>query len=189
MTLTLDPRRRLHLGLGLALALLWLYALLELSDWAAANRAEVTQLETEIARMHLIERETYWPEVRAQSLERLEAFRARAWHQESEGLIQAFFQDWLRGQLERLGVQVRELTVSLPDAAETETPSAPDLRMVRARLTLEFQVETFQALIRALSADGHWIWVEHLVVRNWGRPALELDLGALFVIGPGPRPE
>lgn len=196
----LEKNRRLRLGLLAAIVLLWLFALLELDDHLASLRAEEEQLQGQIARISALLQEDHWLGDREKINRNLAQFRARAWREESEGRIQAHFQDWLQEQIEFSGIQPRELAVSLPQAGAAgqanatglETPGKqptvaelpPEMRVVRARLVFDFQIESLHDLLTYLAASEHWLWIERMTVQNGGTRTVELELGALFVIGP-----
>jgi len=113
------------------------------------------------------------------------------WREESEGHIQAAFQDWLHGLLAQQRLTAREMSVTLltPAAGSGKGDSAapaglpPEMRLARARVVMEFQPQAFVGLLAAVSGNEHWVWVERLSIRNWGSPQVELELGALFVVG------
>ena len=182
----LDPALRLRVGVALAAALLWVFVLLDLADRVDAARTAEAGARAKIERMRLLASEEQWPAFRDTVNQRLEEFRARAWREESEGLVQARLQDWMLERMAQSGVTQRELSVSLPaDLAEDQGAALPDeMRLVRARVVFDFQPASFLGLIDALSAAPNWVWVERMQVRNWGTPTVELELGALFIIGP-----
>jgi hypothetical protein len=185
MNLSLDPVWRLRVGVAAAVALLWVFLLLELADRVDAAQLRESRALTQVARMQRLSREDEWPAFRDVVNARLATLRERAWRGESEGLLQAQLQDWLTQRLTETGLVQRELAVSLPVPLEhpedVEVPA--EYRLVRARVVFDFQPATFNVLVRALSESPQWVWVERLQVRNWGAPTVELELGALFIIG------
>lgn len=184
----LEQNRRLAIGVLVATSLLWVFLLLDLAERVDSAQAEELRLSRQVQRMREAASEAEWPRYRDEVNQRLSEFRARAWREESEGLVQARMQDWLQQQLGAVGATQRELAVSLPVAIEgpegLELP--PEMRIVRARVVFDFQPAGFNALLEALSASSQWLWVETLRVRNWGgSPSVELELGALFIVGEG----
>ncbi len=197
----LQDNRRLRLGLMAVVAIVWVLALLQLDDHLSAARQEEGQLRGQIIRLQAMGKEDRWPGYRDRVTKNLAQFRARAWREESEGRIQAHLQDWLREQLAEGGIKADELLVSLPQGYETpaegteesmtgiektrsEDDLPPEMRVVHARLTFAFHEQPFLKLMNAISGSAHWLWIERLTVRNWGKRTVELELGALFVIGP-----
>lgn len=185
-------------GVAALFCMVWIYALLEMDERLTTLRGQEDRLRQQVARFGAVSQETQWGASRDELQRRMTAFRARAWREESEGRIQAHFQDWLREQLAAGGLKARELVVSLPQAGAAQASAAEpagrdkeaeampaEMRIVRARVTLDFTSDSFNALLARLSASGRWLWVERLTVRN--RPpvrTVEIELGALFVIGP-----
>lgn len=187
----LDERQRLYALTAIVALILWVYALFEWHDHIVSVRTMAQQLQGQIARVHAVSKETHWNEYRDQVQRRLSDFRVRAWREESEGRIQARFQDWLTEQLTLHRISVRELAVSQPEALDpgageaAETLALPtEMRIVRTRLVLDFQADSFHALLNSISQNEHWVWIERLSVRNSDSKTVELELGALFVIGP-----
>jgi hypothetical protein len=193
MTRWLDELRSkplLRAGLAAALGLLWLVGLLELSDALDAARKERDRLSEEVVRLRSVRGEQHWPALRDQAQARLADYRSLAWREESEGRMQAMLQDWLRAQLATVGVQPRELTVTVlpasslaPGANASKSALAADMRIARARLSFEFKPDTLHQVLASLPASRRWIWVSRMAVDNDSRRMVELELEALFVLG------
>lgn len=183
---------RLRLGTVFIIILCWVYGLLAFDEALAKRREEIAQRDQEITRLAAQARGQGWVKVRDQAVRRLSEFRARAWREESEGRIQAAFQDWLHVLLAQQRLNASEMAVTLltPAAASekidgptTRAGLPPEMRVARARVVMDFQAQAFAGLIAAIVANPHWVWVERLSLRNWGSPQVELELGALFVVG------
>ncbi|MCG5500811.1 hypothetical protein [Ectothiorhodospira lacustris] len=179
----LDEKTRLRLGIGLAVALVWLFVLLELSEQLGEARTLEDRLQREIARNQAVAQETYWPTFRAEVHQRLDEFRAHAWREESEGLVQARFQDWLRAQLSGHALVVRDLVVALPTPLADEALAPAEIRQVRARITLDFKPDALHDWLTELAESPHWVWVERMLVTQRGNPRVEMELTGLFIIG------
>jgi hypothetical protein len=186
---------RLRAGMALVAGLVWLLGLLELLDVRDAAEKERARVADELVRLQAVAAERQWPERRDAARQRLADFRSLARREESEGRIQATMQDWLREQLTAVGLQARDLqVVVLPaggpasgDAARRPALAA-DMRLARARLSFDFRPDGLHRLLAALPASRHWIWVSRLVVGNDSRRTVELELEALFVLGPRENP-
>lgn len=192
--LQLQAQPRALAGIALLLVLGWLALLL---DWDARRVAAEEQLvvqQRQLARLQGFAQEEQWLPALEASQAQLGQLRARLWHQESEGRIQAYFQDWLRAQLEQAGLKVVELNVSLPQTgaggeqgvSSTEVAHAlpPDMRVVRAQMTLEFDTDSLAAFMTNISSQERWLWLQRLQVRSHpNRRSAELELGALFAVG------
>ena len=186
----LRRKPRLRAGLAGVLALVWLLGLLELSDALDAAHKERARLSEEVARLRSVGAEKRWPALREQTEARLADHRSLAWREESEGRMQAMLQDWLREQLASVGVQPRELVVTvLP--ARSVSPSAngrkaelpADMRIARARVSFEFKPDALHQILARLPASRRWIWVSRMAVDNDSQRMVELELEALFVLG------
>lgn len=185
----LQDNPRLRIGLLAVAALLWLIGLLELDARVQAAEQERARLADEIARLRVAAAEQQWPALRDEARQRLADLRSLAWREESEGRMQALLQDWLREQLAAAGLQPRDLQVSvlpadggLDDKRKAELPT--DLRIARARLAFDFQPDSLHRVLAALPASRKWIWVSRLIVDNAGRRTVDLEVEALFVLGP-----
>lgn len=193
--LQLQAQPRALAGIALLLVLGWLALLL---DWDARRVAAEEQLvvqQRQLARLQGFAQEGQWLPALEASQAQLAQLRARLWHQESEGRIQAYFQDWLRAQLEQAGLKVLELSVSLPQAGVAAEPGRalteaavdalpPDMRVVRAQMTLEFDTDSLAAFMTNISSQERWLWLQRLQVRSHpNRRSAELELGALFAVG------
>lgn len=193
--LQLQAQPRALAGIALLLVLGWLALLL---DWDARRVAAEEQLvvqQRQLARLQGFAQEEQWLPALEASQAQLTQLRARLWHQESEGRIQAYFQDWLRAQLEQAGLKVLELSVSLPQAGVAAEPGRalteaavdalpPDMRVVRAQMTLEFDTDSLAAFMTNISSQERWLWLQRLQVRSHpNRRSAELELGALFTVG------
>jgi hypothetical protein len=181
---------RLRAGLLAIVAIVWMLALLELLDGLDASRRERARLADEVAHLQTMARERQWPEFRDQVQQRLADVRSFAWREESEGRMQATLQDWLREQFAGVGVQPREVLVSvLPttaggaEAANRDAELPPEARIVRARTVFDFQPDALHRLLSRLPASHRWVWVSRLAVDPAGRRIVELELEALFVLG------
>ena len=186
----LRSNSRLRFGLVAIAASLWLLVLLELSSARDAAREERNQLSDEVIRLRSVRGEQQWMTLRAQAQQRLADFRSLAWREESEGRMQAMLQDWLREQLAVVGVQPREMTVTVvpargvaPSTSGRKSELPLDMRLARARLSFEFKPDSLQQFLAKLPTSRHWIWVSRMVVENEGRHVVELELEALFVLG------
>lgn len=198
----LQQKGYLRLGMVAIGLLLWLFTLQALDESVTRLRETADLLQGQIARTNELLSEDYWADYREKMHRSLAEFRARAWRAESEGRIQAYFQDWIREQQLTSGLKLREIVVSLPEggsidpqvevggqgrvgeAASEVSPLPAEMRVVRARLVFDFQSNAFHELLSSFSQSEHWVWVERLRVENGRTRTVELDLGALFVIGP-----
>ncbi len=181
----LQAQPRALLGVVVLVLLGWLALLL---DWDAQRVLAQEQLrvqQRQLVRLQGFAQEEQWLPALEVSQRQLAQFRARLWHEESEGRAQAYLQDWLRAQLEQAKLKVVELNVSLPQGgAEQALVLPPDMRLVRAQVTLEFDAQSLAAFLTHISAQERWLWLQRLQVHSHtNRRSAELELGALFSVG------
>ena len=186
----LRSNRRLRAGLGVVLALIWLMGLQELWEQLEVARQERVRLKDEVVRLQSMRGEQQWTGLRDQAQTRLADYRSLAWREESEGRMQAMLQDWLREQLAAVGVQPREMSVTVlparsvsPSEGRRKSDLPADMRMARARLSFDFKPDALHQFLAKLPTSMHWIWVSRMTVENDNRRLVELELEALFVLG------
>lgn len=176
-------------GFAVLLGVFWVAAWLEADAQVQALRAEATRLAIEVARLSALSSEVFWPDIRDQSRLRLAEFHARTWRGESEGHIQAAFQDWMRESLSAAGIKPRELVVSQPAlAAEPGTEEGglwpAEMRLVRARVVMDFAPQPLAEWFATLARQERWFRLDRLKIVNYARnPTVELEITALYVIG------
>lgn len=186
----LHSNPRLRAGFAAVAVLLWVLVLLELSGELSAAREKRFQLNAEVTRLHEMRGEQQWTAWRDKAQERLADYRSLAWREESEGRMQAMLQDWLREQLAAVGVQPREMTVTVlpargaaPNGSGRKFELPADMRLARARLSFDFKPDSLHQFLAGLSTSRHWIWVSRMVVENETRRVVDIELESLFVLG------
>lgn len=181
---------RLRAGLVVVVGLFWVIGLLQLLDMLDAARKDRASLSETVEELRRVGKDERWLALRDQAGQRLADYRALAWREESEGRMQAMLQDWLREQLGAVGVQPRDVSVTVLPARGTtpgdrgrksELPA--DMRIARAQLSFEFKPEALHQFLAKLPASLRWIWVSRMSVENDSRRQVELELEALFVLG------
>lgn len=192
----LQAQPRALAGAGLLVALAWLAWLLDADAQRVAAQQQLATQQQQLQRLQGFAGEQQWLQALQAGQTALAQVRQRLWREESEGRIQAHLQDWLRQQAEKSGLRVRELVVSLPQrpgqeeatAAPAEPVSgaalAPDLRLVQAQLTLEFDSAALATFLTEISSQERWLWLQRLQVQSQAnRHVAELELQALFSVG------
>lgn len=182
----LEANPRLAVGVAVAVGLVWVFLLLDLADRLDAARSAERSAALQLERLRGVTGDERWPGLLDTVNQRLTAFRDRAWREDSEGLVQARMQDWLQEQLGAAGLVQRELSVSLPVPLEARegVEAPPDMRLVTARLSVDFTPQGLNSLLARIAGSTHWVRVDRLLVRNWGNPTVELELSGLFIIVP-----
>lgn len=170
---------RLRWGVWLIVWMFWLYGVLELRDYLAAEREQYRSTLASVSRLHAQNSRTEW-------LSRVEPARtmavqleSRLWQASSSGLAQAAFQDWLRTALAESGVAQPQIRVSGVDeetgAAEGKRGAA-DLWKIRANLSFGLNPEGLTDLLSRIEFGERLVGIESLVIRNELAPRVEMQL-------------
>lgn len=189
---------RVRLGIACTVALLWLFILLDLTDTRQRLLKEERLLERRIAQMQTLSKEEHWTAYKTDVEQRLTLFRSRCQTEESDGRIQAHFQDWLRNQMQECAIEPKELDVSLPLPIGQKNDSAPtsgevssnlpqELRTVRAKLEFPFKPDTFHLFLARIIQADHWVWCDQFTVKNYAPHTVYMEVEALYAVGAGER--
>jgi len=188
---------RLRTGVVLALGLVSLWVLMALADRLDARVAERDRLAAQLQRLRAVAQDRRWDALVADMRVVDAQWRARLWREPTEGRMQAALQDWLRNQVATMGLAPRELAVAVVQDAPTggvaaaapRSPGAgsapgpglpPGLTVVRARVALDLPaLRLHEWLARLASAPG-LTRITRLSVSNADRPAVEVEIEALF---------
>ena len=176
----LKTNPRLRWGVWLIVWMFWLYGVLELRDYLAAEREQYRSTLASVSRLQAQNSRTEW-------LSRVEPARtmavqleSRLWQASSSGLAQAAFQDWLRTALAESGVAQPQIRVSGVDedagAAEGGKQGAADLWKIRANLSFGLNPEGLTDLLSRIEFGERLVGIESLVIRNELAPRVEMQL-------------
>lgn len=193
---------RLRTGVVLALGLVSLWVLMALADRLDARVAERDRLAAQLQRLRAVAQDRRWDTLVADMRVVDAQWRERLWREPTEGRMQAALQDWLRNQVATMGLTPRELAVAVVQdtppgggaAAGARLSAAdnaagpglpPGLSVVRARVALDLPaLRLHEWLARLASAPG-LTRVTRLSVSNADRPAVEVEIEALFSMADG----
>lgn len=188
---------RVRLGIACAVALLWMFILLDLTDARERQLKEERLLERRIAQMQTLSKEEHWTDYKNNVEQRLTQFRMRCQTEESDGRVQAHFQDWLRAQMRECNIEPKDLEVSLPLPVAPQNDSSPsspeaalpqELRTVRAKLEFPFNPETFHLFLARIANAEHWVWCDQFTVKNVTPHTAYMEIEAMYSIGAEGRP-
>lgn len=171
---------RLRWGVWLIVWMFWLYGVLELRDYLAAEREQYRSTLANVSRLHAQNSRTEW-------LSRVEPARtmavhleSRLWQASSSGLAQAAFQDWLRTALAESGVAQPQIRVSGVDedagSAEGGKRGPADLWKIRANLSFGLNPEGLTDLLSRIEFGERLVGIESLAIRNELVPRVEMQL-------------
>lgn len=176
----LKTNSRLRWGVWLIVWMFWLYGVLELRDYLAAEREQYRSTLASVSRLHAQNSRTEW-------LSRVEPARtmavhleSRLWQASSSGLAQAAFQDWLRTALAESGVAQPQIRVSGVDedvaSDQGGKQGAADLWKIRANLSFGLNPEGLTDLLSRIEFGERLVGIESLVIRNELAPRVEMQL-------------
>ena len=174
---------RLRGGMWLCIAILWVYGILHLQDAAVAKGREFEALAKRIARIQAVADQKSWQSRvdEAQSIEK--ALIGRLWREQTQGLAQAAFQDWILQMLQQMAIPKPQLTVVVQDGPKPpgESGSSGEVWKVSARVAFDFNPKTFTQLIDKLAGHEKLVVLETLNIRSAPSPRAEMTLVAYFV--------
>lgn len=182
-----EASARLRLGIWAVLGILCVYGLLLAFDAIDARKLRLQEVEAELQQAKSANADKGWPQRAAEAEQQTVALAAMAWDEPEVGLSEAAFQDWLRNVSSRLGLKVRELTVTRSDET-VRTASAnsgqagmpPGTAVMRARLVVDLQRPPLMSFLAEVARNERSVVVERLIMRANSQPALaELELRAL----------
>lgn len=173
---------RLRTGVWLVVGILWLYGILELQDKSAAKVAEYQGLLGRIARVETAARQNVW-QGRIDEAREIEAgLTAKLWREQTQGLAQAAFQDWLAQALQQAAVSKPQLTVAVQDGPRPPEAHGElaNLWKVSARVVFDFDPKTFHPFMLKLASHENTVVIESLNIRSTPSPRAEMTLVAYF---------
>lgn len=175
---------RLRAGLTGIVLIVWVYVLLLVADQASALRGETQALREELARIQPIARERGWTQRAEDARQQLAAAQAMLWVDTDAGLIEARFQDWLRGTASKAGLSLRELNLQRGNAtlraAGASQVAASEPLALGARMVVDLQRLPLLAFLAEVGRNEQVIVIERLSLRAGAQPALaEIELRVL----------
>ena len=182
---------RLRWGILGIVAILWLYGVLELRDAVQAKGDVYRTANRKAARIHAMANQTEWPSrlVEAQSLQ--VELENRLWRENTIGLAQASFHDWLSLQAQKSNMTKVQLTVAKQEddggdgkdlsGKSDGGPSAKTGQWkISARIAFDFNPQSFYPWLSQMTSNEKKVVVESLTIRSMPVPKAELLLVAYF---------
>jgi hypothetical protein len=188
---TLKTTPRLRWGVLGIVGILWLYGALELRDQVKLKNDAYAAMGKKIARIQGVATESEWP-ARLKEAQALQLkLENRLWREATIGLAQATMNDWLTAVTQQASLGKVQLAVAAQDddvgsgkAGSNENGSAggqSDLWKVSARLSFDFNPQTFYPLLNRIATNDKRIAIESLVIRSTPTPKAEMSLVAYFI--------
>ncbi len=182
VTNELKANPRLRAGLWLCVAILWFYGIVTLQEASVAKAKEYETLVKRSARSQATADQKAW-QGRVEDARAVErSLAGRLWHEPTQGLAQAAFQDWLVLALQQATIVKPQLTVVAQEGPKPQGGSKgnDDIWKVNARVAFDFDPRTFTQLVDKLASHEKWIVLEALNVRSSPSPRAEMTLVAYF---------
>lgn len=185
----LKANPRLRWGLLGILGVLWLYGVLELRDQVQIKADSHLALSKKIARIQGVASQTDWPArlTDARALQTL--LEKNLWRENSIGLAQATFNDWLAQLAQQASLSKVQLSVAAQneesaagkDTTSGDSSGAGRLWKVSAKFAFDFNPQTFYPLLVKITSNDKQVLVESLVIHGLPSPKAELLLVAYFL--------
>lgn len=187
----LKANPRLRWGLWIIIGIVWLYVILVLRE-EVQRKTEIYQGELKkIARIQSESTQTGWPS----RLEAAQALRlnleSRLWREDTIGLAQAKFQDWLNLAVQQANLPKAVLTVAAQEEAgvadkgsdspgKSASPLPAELWKVSAKLAFDFNPQILYPFLARLATHEKQVSVESLTIRGAPVTRAEIMLVAYF---------
>ena len=175
-----------------AAILAWLTLLLDFLDSNEQQRAAALQVKQEVELLSRLAQEDQWPDLQAQSTQRLAAFRETFWKARSEGAFEAAMQDWMIQLAEQQGLELISIDVrlELPPAENAGQRALPEnTRVAHVEAGFNWDGPAFIALLKALALDARWNWVESIEIDTKARQKKAgLRFAVYFLLDPRVQP-
>lgn len=173
---------RLRVGAWFCLAILWFYGILHVQETIVAKGKEYEALVKRSARAHAIADQKIW-HVRLDDARAVEkSLASLLWREQTQGLAQAAFQDWLVQTLQQAAISKPQLTVVAQEGPKPSggSKNAEEIWKISARVAFDFNPKTFSQFVDKLAGREKWIVLETLNVRSSPSPRAEMTLVTYF---------
>ena len=187
----LKANPRLRWGVWAIVGVLWFYGVLTLRDEVQVKSDNYLALNKKVMRMKGTAAQSEWP-TRLKDAQSLQLnLESRLWQENTIGLAQATFHDWLNQFAQQSNLTKVQLVVAAQDNESTvgkesarsdsgETRPSSDLWKVSAKLSFDFNPQSFYPLLKRILTNEKKVAIESLVIRSTPTPKVELMLVAYF---------
>jgi len=187
----LKANPRLRWGLWAIVGVLWCYGILALRDEVQSKSDSYLALSRRVLRIQETAAQSEWPARLGDAQSLKINLESRLWRENTIGLAQATFHDWLTQITQQANLTKVQLVVAAQDneSAAGKAPTsgdgrgaanASDLWKVSAKLNFDFNPQGLYPLLTRISAHEQKVIVESLVIRSAPTPKAELMLVAYF---------
>jgi len=187
----LKTNPRLRWGFWAIVGVLWLYGVLALRDEVQRKSDSYLVLSKKVARTQETAAQSEWPNRLGDARSLQLNLESRLWREDTIGLAQATFHDWLSQLAQQANLTKVQLVVAAQDiesAGRKDSASsdgsgtriASDLWKLSAKLNFDFNPQSFYPLLTRISTHEKKVAVELLAIRSTPTPKAELMLVAYF---------
>lgn len=182
----LKANPRLRWGIWGIVGVLWFYGVLELRDEVRLQSETNLAIDKKIVRTQETAMQTEWPRRLADAQSQQLELESQLWRENTIGLAQATFHDWLNLLTQQVNLNKVQLTVAAQDSEspdgrdKTGSDNNSNLWKVSAKLTFDFSPQNFYPFLARIIAHDKKVVVESLVIRGTPSPKAELLLVAYF---------
>ena len=182
---------RLRWGLWIIAGVLWLYGVLALHDAVQTKRDSYLVLIQRVTRLQGTATQGEWSKRLAEAKSLQLNLESRLWRESTIGLAEATFHDWLYQLAQQASLGNVQLQIVAQDDVSGQKGTAnggariaSGLWRVSAKLSFDFNPQSFYPLLARISSHEKKVSVESLVIRSMPTPKAELLLVAYFLRPP-----
>ncbi len=170
---------RLQLGLVASIGLVWFYGVLTIDDQLLVKSKELTDTLKRQQRWEQTAAQSEWMARANEAREAQKLLEKQIWREETLGLAQANFGDWLARTIVQAGLTRPQIAVSI-QPVEGVPGDLGELWRVTARVNVDFDPKTLAVLLGKLSAEERLLVTETMTIRGSPVPKVDLQLLAYF---------
>jgi len=185
---------RLRWGVWGIVGVLWLYGALDLRDEVQRDSETNRAIGKKIARTQETAAQTEWPNRLAEAQSLQLGMESRLWRENTIGLAQATFHDWLSLSAQQANLTKVQLAVAAQDGENIDgkdksgSDNTSNLWKVSAKLSFDFSPQSLYPFLTRIVAHDKKVAIESLIIRGTPSPKAELILVAYF-LKPAPGTE
>ncbi|MEQ9112548.1 MAG: hypothetical protein RIF37_13715 [Rhodospirillaceae bacterium] len=167
--------------------LLYIGPVIYLENLSSKTKAETQSSQAKLAQLKAQVSETRWPERAAEAEQFVSQLEQRYWPGDTPGLAEAGFERWIRTNLERHGMEVRQVQLSRGPVANINTNSETlsSLQHIRAKVLAPLEEVGLIRFLNDTATSQPWVIVEKLMIRPGRNARVEMDLMTVFKIRDG----
>ena len=170
---------RLRWGIAIIIGIAWLYGVLTLSDMLQERSQQHQNLSQSLTRLRAQAAQTQWPARVAPAKIMAVQLESKLWQAATPGLAQAAYQDWLKTELDQVGISKSQVSVTVLEE-DPENHTGTDLWQIRAKVGFESPMPSILTLLSHLETDKKQNHITALNVRRDPTPRALIELIGYF---------